>query len=279
MIENFRDDLVNTRTRATAKKALGGLSMILEECVRRGLVARNVAKGVQIKKQRGKKLPVIPNKAELRAFLNAADACANPMLRTFAYLLVFSGLRASEVRGLPWRSINFNSGTITIYQRADRKNKIGATKTDAGLRTIPLPPSVLNALRKWQPHCPASAAELVFPSKRATPIFHPNLVLWLLDPLQIAAKLTKQGRKQGKQVTRGKYGMHSFRHAAASLWIERHVDSKRIQTWMGHSSIQVTFDTYGHLFEQAHSDAAIILEIERDLLSPCDNDATNELAD
>ncbi|MDH2341270.1 tyrosine-type recombinase/integrase [Bradyrhizobium sp. SSUT77] len=41
-----------------------------------------------------------------------------------------------------------------------------------------------------------------------------------------------------------KYGMHSLRHACASLWIESGNNPKRIQKLMGHSTIQMTFDTY-----------------------------------
>jgi integrase len=62
------------------------------------------------------------------------------------------------------------------------------------------------------------------------------------------------------------YSSHAFRHCAASLWIEQRVSPKRIQTWMGHSSIQVTFDTYGHLFEQAEADSSVMDAVQRELL-------------
>jgi integrase len=58
----------------------------------------------------------------------------------------------------------------------------------------------------------------------------------------------------------------ALRHCAASLWIEQRVSPKRIQRWMGHSSILVTFDTYGHLFEQAEADAPIMEAVEREVL-------------
>ena len=57
------------------------------------------------------------------------------------------------------------------------------------------------------------------------------------------------------------------RHAAASLWIEHGLNGKRVQTLMGHSSIQVTFDTYGHLFDQAQKDADDAAAIERALFA------------
>jgi integrase len=61
--------------------------------------------------------------------------------------------------------------------------------------------------------------------------------------------------------------MHAFRHAAASLWIEQGINPKRVQALMGHSSIQMTFDTYGHLFDLADEDAQDAAAIERALFS------------
>jgi integrase len=48
--------------------------------------------------------------------------------------------------------------------------------------------------------------------------------------------------------------MHSLRHACASLWIENGHNPKQIQRLMGHSSIKVTFDVYGHLFADTEAD-------------------------
>ena len=55
---------------------------------------------------------------------------------------------------------------------------------------------------------------------------------------------------KGLPVLEAKYGLHALRHAAASLFIA-HLGwtPKRLQVVMGHSSIQMTFDLYGHLFE------------------------------
>jgi integrase len=63
-----------------------------------------------------------------------------------------------------------------------------------------------------------------------------------------------------------RYGLHSLRHAAASLWIESGMNAKRIQTLMGHSSIQLTFDRYGHLFANAEGDQKAAEDIQVRLL-------------
>ena len=60
-----------------------------------------------------------------------------------------------------------------------------------------------------------------------------------------------------------RYGFHALRHAAASLFIQYLKWSpKRLQTVMGHSSVRMTFDLYGHLFENVEADRADMATIE-----------------
>jgi len=74
-------------------------------------------------------------------------------------------------------------------------------------------------------------------------------------PLQMACGLTDD--------TAHRYGFHMLRHAAASLFIQYlGWTPKRLQTVMGHSSITMTFDLYGHLFENVESDRADMAKIE-----------------
>jgi integrase len=79
------------------------------------------------------------------------------------------------------------------------------------------------------------------------------------------------------------HGFHSLRHFYASLLIESSFTPKRIQTLLGHSSIQMTFDTYGHLFKNPDDDLGRLAELEERLLRPapesmrqdCDMDDTS----
>lgn len=63
-----------------------------------------------------------------------------------------------------------------------------------------------------------------------------------------------------------KYGMHSLRHACASLWIASGYNPKQIQKLMGHSSIKVTFDVYGHLFTDHDADQKAAEDVQFRLL-------------
>jgi hypothetical protein len=81
-----------------------------------------------------------------------------------------------------------------------------------------------------------------------------------------------------KVVMVGKYGMHSLRHACASLWIENGYNPKQIQRLMGHSSIKVTFDVYGHLFSDAEADQRAAGAPARELkATPTQHDESNSL--
>ncbi|QNG45013.1 tyrosine-type recombinase/integrase [Sphingobium yanoikuyae] len=276
MAEGWRDQFMDKLSRPMATRVLRSLSAIINEAMGRGHVAQNVVAGVKMRRaKREKPKVVIPTKAELKAVLEAASASQEPMAHPLALIAIFAGLRASELRGLPWRCIDLKAGTVTVEQRADLKNVIGPPKSEAGHRTIPLPPSAIAALKAWKLACPPTDEGLVFPSVARRVMTHQYMNGKVMNAIQIGAGVAVMAMgddgkpvldKSGKQVMEPRYSLHDFRHAAASLWIEQRVNPKRVQKWMGHSSIQVTFDTYGHLFDQADQDSAVAAAIERELI-------------
>ena len=275
MAEAWRDQLVEKLSRPMAMRVLRSLAAIVNEAQRRGYVAQNVIAAVKVRRaKRDKPKVVIPTKGELKAILEAAKASSEPMAHPLALIVIFAGLRASELRGLTWRAVDLKAGTVTVDQRADLKNIIGPPKSEAGYRTIPLPASAITALKKWKLACPTTDDGLVFPSIAKRVMSHQYMNGKIMAAIQIAAgvattAMNQNGQtvldKRGQPVMEPRYSLHDFRHAAASLWIEQRVNPKRIQKWMGHSSIQVTFDTYGHLFDQADQDGAVAAAIEREL--------------
>lgn len=271
-LERYRDDLMEKLSRPMAMRVLRSLTSIIAEAQRRGHVAQNVAAGVKVRRaQREQSKVVIPTKPELRAILKAAESAPEPMALPLLAVTIFAGLRASELRGLPWREIDLKKATITVDQRADAKGMIGAPKSAAGRRTIPLPASAVQALREWKLRCPRTEDDLVFPSVGKKAMSHRYMTLNIVAPVQIAAEVCNSVKiDEETTIQEPCYTLHEFRHAAASLWIEQRVNPKRVQRWMGHSSIQVTFDTYGHLFDQADQDATVAAAIEREVLGAVD---------
>ena len=179
---------------------------------------------------------------------------------------IFTGLRASELRGLPWRNVALR-GELHVRQRADRYNKIGPPKSKAGRRTIPLGPMVVNTLQAWKLACPPNEHDLVFPSPRDLTILRlDSIVTSGLIPVMIAAGVvTSTGE--------AKYtGLHALRHFYASWCINRRAEGglelspKLVQARLGHATLTMTMDTYGHLFPRT-DDGAELIAAEKLLLA------------
>lgn len=250
-VEAFRDALVASRSRAMAGKAVRALSSILTEAQRRGQVAQNVAKGVKvIRPSRHRARIVIPDRAELKAMLEHADADFRPML----LVAIVTGLRSSELRGLRWQDMDLKGGTFTVTQRADQWGTIGSAKSRSGYRTLPIAPAVVRELTEWKLRCPPGKLGLAFPNGVGGVQHHSNLLRRRYHPAQAAAGIAKP------------FGLHALRHAAASAWIKQGIDLKRLSTWMGHSSVQITLDTYGHLIADRQGDAQLAAAAHRELL-------------
>lgn len=279
-INAFRDDLLKKLSRPLARKVLTSLKSLLSDAQRRGNVAQNVALSVKIgvNKRDKKKLKAgidIPEPEEVKRLLAEAEG----RMRAILVTLVFTGLRASELRGLRWADVALKRGELHVRQRADRYSKIGRPKSESGERTIPVGPFVVNTLREWQLACPASDGKLVFPTSTGLIDHHAN-ILRALAPVQIAAGVTapvldKHGKPEldenGKPLLKPKYALHAFRHFFASWCINRKQDgglelpAKIVQERLGHSSIVMTMDTYGHLFPR-NDDSNELAEAEQRLI-------------
>jgi integrase len=151
---------------------------------------------------------------------------------------------------------------LHVRERADRYNKIGRPKSEAGERSVPLTPMLVNTLREWKPE--TGGQRLVFGNGNGNVELHGNIAARGLIPAQVAAGLTKVvENEQGKTRITGKYGMHALRHFYASWCINPknrsglELSPKVVQARLGHSSIVMTLDTYGHLFPETDDSAAL----------------------
>lgn len=272
-VETFKDALLETRSRAMAAKVVRGLASVLSDAQRRGLVAQNVAKPVKVvRSKRDRKRIVVPPRADLRAMLDTAAAKGDEMpgLRPLLLTVIFAGLRSSEIRALRKVDVDLKAGLLHIVQRADQWGVIGAPKSEAGTRTIPIPPMLISELRVWMLRAPKGELGLLFPNGDGGVRLHSNMLNREYWPLQVGAGLTRETGKvddEGKAVLRAKYDFHSLRHAAASAWIKQKVDLKRLTTWLGHSSVQMTLDTYGHLITDDTADAAVAAAAQAELMA------------
>src|SRR5712671_6129244 len=228
------------RSREIVRRVVGSLGAIFREARRRGLSSVDPTAGLKIDRPEERDDPraVIPTKLELQAIIAGAAGRWRPLI----LVAIFCGLRGSELRGLRWTDIDFDSRQIAVAQRADAFHKIGRLKSKAGYRSIPMPPMVVNLLREWKLKCPKGDLGLVFPTGAGKVESHSNIVKRGFEPIQIAAGVFEWEEVKDasgnvvlgddgkpKMILAAKYGMHALRHACASLWIENGMNAKRIQ--------------------------------------------------
>ena len=272
MVRGFADALRKVGTSpAMVRKLRVSLSAILTDALERGLVAQNIIKGMR-KQRRGNeadrhkgKLKVgvdIPTPDEVRTFLAHLDGRWRPLFLT----AIFTGLRASELRGLRWDDVDLKRGEIHVRQRADRYRVIGRPKSETSERSVPLLPMVVNVLREHRLACPKGEQDLVFPNDAGNVYDHASIIKRGLVPLMVKAGIVDADGK-------AKYtGLHALRHFYASWCINRRVDGglefplKLVQARLGHASIAMTADTYGHLFPRG-DDSAELAAAERAFLA------------
>jgi len=273
-IRAFQDTLrENGRSAAMIKRSTVSLGSILADSQLRGHSVRNPvhemsrakSSRTKIEKRQQKRLEIgvdIPTTAEIKALIAAAEGRWRPLIIT----AVFTGLRASELRGLRWADVDLASAMLHVRQRADRYHAIGMPKTDAGQRKVPLTPMTVNTLREWKLACPKGDLDLVFPTGSGKVEGHSNMVNRGLIPTMIAGGVaTVTGRDdEGKPTVAAKYtGLHALRHWFASWCINRRSEGglelspKQVQERMGHSNIAVTLDTYSHLFPTQDEQSAL----------------------
>lgn len=256
-VRNFLDTMLRDSSRAMAKKCLTTLRSIISAAQERALVLHNVARDVKLRRaDRHAPERVFPTKDEIRALIANAPARHKPLIMT----ALFTGMRMSELRGLTWSSIDFQRSIITVRKRADCYCTIGNTKSKSGRREIPMGPQLATVLKEWKIACPTGDLDLVFPNGIGNVETHSNIYNRVFKPLML-----KCGIVDGEGAPR--FSLHAMRHAAASLFIEQGWPPKKIQTMLGHSSITMTYDVYGHLFHDSAKDVDLMGEMERGLLA------------
>jgi len=236
------------------------LRSALAQAVKWNLVARNAAALVDAPRIPRKKIePLDP--AGARKLLEVAAGHRFESLLNVALML---GLRRGEVLGLRWADLDLELRTLHVSQSIQRlqtgslepkrKSELRATdtKTDGSRRTIALPDSVVRALRvqrgyqaeqrllagpDWQDH------GLVFTNGTGRPI----------EPIILHRDYKALLQKAGLPTT---LRFHDLRHSTATLLMAQGVHPRAIMELLGHSSITVTMNVYGHVLPAMMRDAA-----------------------
>jgi len=169
--------------------------------------------------------------------LRLAEAIT-PTFRVLVLFAAYTGLRAGEIDALRVGRLDLVRGTALVRESlADVKGKLvfGPTKTYAH-RTARLPRFLCDELAGHLASRPHDPADLVFTTTTGRPIRHNLFYARHFKPAVIRAGLPPALR------------FHDLRHTCAALLIAQGAHPKAIMERLGHSSIQVTLDRYGHLF-------------------------------
>lgn len=225
---------------STVRQVYTVLRQALDVAVRDGMLASNPAAKVKrpgVARQEARYLPA----ADVARLLDAAKG-----LRYYVAVLVMAatGLRRGEVAGLLWSDLDLDKGELTVrhtLSRVDGALVLTEPKTDRSRRRVPLHSGVVTALKGWrtqqlQERLAAgdqwTDTGVVFATEFGT----------MVDPRNLLRTVELAAAKAGI----ADVGAHTMRHSAAVAWLESGVHIKAAADLLGHSSISITGDLYGH---------------------------------
>ena len=170
--------------------------------------------------------------------------------RSLMAAAIQTGARISELLALRWSDLELDKGIVTIRRTVSTARVKGeanqekwrwfSPKTDKGFREIPIPGSVVAALKEWQEKCPRSQFELVFCREDGTPLDRTAVGREVLAPALKQAQIEK------------KITPHSLRHTYASTLIMLGRDIPQVSKYLGHSDVYITLKVYAHFVPRKH---------------------------
>jgi integrase len=226
---------------------------MLRDAVRWGRVPRNVADAADPPRAAATPRPAMKTwtAEQVRVFL---DHTREHRLHAAWLLLATTGMRRAETLGLRWSDLDLDAGRASIVQTVImvvHDVRIGSPKTARGRRTVVLDPATVAALRE---HRRRMLSERLLMGAGFT---DHGLVFCRPDggplhPERFSRTFTVEADRAGlPRIT-----VHGLRHTWATLALSAGVHPKIVQERLGHAGIGITLDTYSHVTEGLHGDAA-----------------------
>jgi integrase len=160
---------------------------------------------------------------------------------------LYAGLRRGEIRALRWCDIDFEKGLICVERGWDPIEGPIEPKSRAGKRRVPLAKPLRVYLAAHRLRSEDDENDLVFRGRGGKPLAPDALI--------------ERGREAWKEAGLDPIGLHECRHTYAAFMIAAGVNAKALSTYMGHSTISMTLDRYGHLMPGNEDEAAAMLEL------------------
>ena len=251
------DSKGNPRAYGTLRNLLAGLRVMFEDARHLELVTDNPFGQI------GRLLrDVAPSRSEGNEAEDSAipytrdeqqrllDAITDPQDHAAVLLALRAGLRRSEVLALVWDDVDLEGRYVHIRRRLSR-GVIDVPKSKASARRVPLSEAVVRCLRSLRvgqkERAVATGGEVpaaVFPAHyRRTPLTEFQQEDRFSQRFMVALRSAGIERRTGQP-------FHQLRHSFASELLMSGVPIFKVSRWLGHASIQLTADTYGHLIPQ-----------------------------
>jgi len=244
----------------TVRNVLILLGKILSKAVSESYLKTSPMKGVELpektKDQKGRTLK--PD--EIQGILRACDGD----IHTMVAMAIATGMRRGEQFGLDWEHVDFENSLIKVrreifwkfgkyHNRKDGEQTyiFVPPKSKSSIRDIDMSPELRKELREL--YLKSGKKGLVFSTSKGTPFCPDNI------SKRSFAKVLEDAEKQRAKDNLpaiGKVRWHDLRHTFGSLKIAQRENPFYVQKQMGHSSIQITFDVYGHQIEERNPGAA-----------------------
>lgn len=218
--------------------------MALDKAVEEGLLKQNPILGCKLPQNKPAEVQILEKDAIQRFLIQAKY---EGMYELFLLELT-TGLRRGELLALHWSDLNFETGELHINKQVtpvDGKLILGPPKTKAAVRTVLLPPDMLEILAEYKK---SVFSDLMFPSriKPEQPI----------DPGHVRKKLQAILKRAGCQKIR----FHDLRHTFVTLSLEHGMDLKTLSTIIGHTSSSTTLNVYTHITGEMQKKAAATID-------------------
>ena len=221
---------------STIRNTLNPLQVIFRRAVQRDQVAVNPTVGLELAAVRGRRDRIAP--PEEAAALLAALPEEQRALWAVAF---YAGLRRGEVRALRCADVDFEKNCIRVERAWDDVDGVIAGKTFAARRSVPIFAPLRKELAAHKLRTGRAGEDLLLGMTAEHP-FDPSTV-------------RRRARAAWKRAELSPIGLHEARHTAASFMIAAGLNIKEISTYMGHASVTITLDRYGHLFPSSGDEA------------------------
>ena len=214
----------------------------LEKAVEEGLITRNPSIGCKLPPKKNGEMKVLTQNEIVRLLNQAYDEGYYEMF----LLELTTGMRRGEILGLKWRDLNLETGELNIKRQLTTKG-ISVPKTKSSIRTILLPPDMLELLREMKK---TAKYDWIFPSpvKEGEP----------RNPTAI----TKRFRLMLERAHCKHVRFHDLRHTFATMALENGMDVKTLSAMIGHVSSETTLNIYSHVTDIMRAQAAVKIDRE-----------------